>query len=72
MRGFHCASKSGARRWLATALVLSGIPGSATSVGAAIAGGIGIGIFSSIEDADRLVHVTEEVKPIKEDIPVKY
>jgi xylulokinase len=42
----------------------------ATSVGAAVAGGIGVGIFSSIEDAERLVHVTEEVKPIKEDIPV--
>lgn len=42
----------------------------ATSVGAAIAGGIGIGIFSSIEDADRLVKVTEEVPPVQEDIPV--
>jgi len=35
----------------------------ATSVGAAIAGGVGVGIFSSIADADRLVHVTEEVSP---------
>ncbi|MBN2323051.1 MAG: xylulokinase [Spirochaetes bacterium] len=42
----------------------------ATSMGAAIAGGIGVGIFSSIEDAEKLVHVTEEAKPKEEDIPV--
>jgi xylulokinase len=31
----------------------------ATSVGAAIAGGVGVGLFSSIREADRLVHETE-------------
>jgi xylulokinase len=32
----------------------------ATSVGAAIAGGVGVGLFSSIREADRVVRVTEE------------
>jgi xylulokinase len=31
----------------------------ATSVGAAIAGGVGVGLFSSIREADRLVRETE-------------
>ncbi|UCB44512.1 MAG: xylulokinase [Spirochaetota bacterium] len=42
----------------------------ATSVGAAIAGGVGVGIFSSINDSEKLVHVTEETKPQTENIEV--
>jgi len=35
----------------------------ATSVGAAIAGGVGVGIFQSINDAARMVKIEEEIKP---------
>jgi xylulokinase len=35
----------------------------ATSVGAAIAGGVGIGIIPSLEDAGKFVHVVEETPP---------
>ncbi|UCB47394.1 MAG: xylulokinase, partial [Spirochaetota bacterium] len=42
----------------------------ATSVGAAIAGGVGVGIFSSINDSEKLVHITEETKPQTENIEV--
>ena len=35
----------------------------ATSCGAAIAGGVGVGIFNSIEDAAKIVKITDIVKP---------
>jgi xylulokinase len=35
----------------------------ATSVGAAIAGGVGVGLLSSLEDAGRFVRVVEETRP---------
>jgi xylulokinase len=35
----------------------------ATSIGAAIAGGMGVGIFSSIQAADRFVKIVDEVVP---------
>jgi xylulokinase len=38
----------------------------ATSIGAAIAGGVGVGVFSSIRDADRIVKVVEK-KPVNEE-----
>jgi len=37
----------------------------ATSVGSAIAGGVGVGIFQSINDAARMVKVEEVIKPEK-------
>jgi xylulokinase len=42
----------------------------ATSVGAAIAGGVGVGLFSSIREADRLVRETEETPCNPESFPV--
>ena len=42
----------------------------ATSVGAAIAGGVGVGVFSSINDSDKLVHITEEARPQTEGVNV--
>jgi len=42
----------------------------ATSVGAAIAGGVGAGIFSSIRDAEKLVRVEDEVHPNEENVSV--
>ena len=35
----------------------------ATSVGAAIAGGVGVGLISSLEEAGKFVHVVEETPP---------
>jgi xylulokinase len=35
----------------------------ATSVGAAIAGGVGVGLFASIQDADRFVIIEDEAEP---------
>ncbi len=40
----------------------------ATSVGAAIAGGVGTGIFASLEDAERFVRVEEEVQPDEKNV----
>ena len=42
----------------------------ATSVGAAIAGGVGVGIFSSINDAARIVKQVETNRPIEQNFPV--
>ena len=42
----------------------------ATSVGAAIAGGVGVGIFSSIQDADRFIRIEEEAVPDEGNFPV--
>ncbi|MFW6139571.1 MAG: xylulokinase, partial [Spirochaetota bacterium] len=42
----------------------------ATSVGAAIAGGVGVGIFSSIEEAARIVKVEEKTHPRTENYEV--
>ena len=35
----------------------------ATSIGAAIAGGVGVGMFSSLEEADRFIKIEEEIEP---------
>ncbi|MQY76306.1 MAG: xylulokinase [Spirochaeta sp.] len=42
----------------------------ATTIGAAIAGGIGVGIFSSIEEADKLVKLEEEIRPNEDNFPI--
>jgi xylulokinase len=42
----------------------------ATSVGAAIAGGVGVGLFSSIQDADRFIKIEEEAAPDEGNFPV--
>jgi xylulokinase len=42
----------------------------ATSVGAAIAGGVGIGLFSSIDEAARIVRVVEQTEPQPAHYPV--
>jgi xylulokinase len=42
----------------------------ATSVGAAIAGGVGVGIFSSINDAAKIVKHVETNRPVEQNFPV--
>mgnify|MGYP001048189540 FL=1 len=42
----------------------------ATSLGAAIAGGVGIGIFAGIEDAARIVHTVQRTEPDPRRFPV--
>jgi xylulokinase len=42
----------------------------ATSVGAAIAGGVGVGLFSSIHDIQRFVKVEEKTPPDGRNIPI--
>jgi len=42
----------------------------ATSVGAAIAGGVGVGLFSSIYDAEKFVHIVDTIDPDKENSAV--
>jgi len=42
----------------------------ATSIGAAIAGGVGVGIFSSLKETDKLVKVEEEIHPNKDNFPI--
>jgi xylulokinase len=42
----------------------------ATSVGAAIAGGIGVGVFASIEDAAKLVKIKDEISPTAGHFPI--
>jgi xylulokinase len=42
----------------------------ATSVGAAIAGGIGVGMFPSIEDAAKLVKIEDKAHPETKNFPI--
>jgi xylulokinase len=42
----------------------------ATSVGAAIAGGVGVGIFSSINDANKIVKQVESNRAVEQNFPV--
>ncbi len=42
----------------------------ATSIGAAIAGGVGVGIFSSLNEAEKLVKFEEELPPNKENFRI--
>ncbi|HEB11202.1 MAG TPA: xylulokinase, partial [Spirochaetales bacterium] len=41
----------------------------ATSIGAAIAGGVGVGIFSSLKETDKLVKLEEEIHPNEDNFP---
>ncbi len=42
----------------------------ATSIGAAIAGGVGIGLFDSIEQADRFIQIVDTIPPVTEHFAV--
>jgi len=42
----------------------------ATSIGAAIAGGVGVGIFSSLKETDKLVKLEEEIHPNEDNFPI--
>jgi xylulokinase len=42
----------------------------ATSIGAAIAGGVGVGLFSSIQDAAKFITLEEEIEPDQNNYPI--
>ncbi len=42
----------------------------ATSIGAAIAGGVGVKIFSSIQDATKFITLEEEIRPSRNNYPI--
>jgi xylulokinase len=42
----------------------------ATSIGAAIAGGVGVGLFSSIQDAAKFITLEEEIRPDRNNYPI--
>ena len=44
-------------------ILLPALVTEATSLGAAIAGGVGVGIFDSFAAADRFIHVSEAARP---------